>query len=336
MRALPTVAAAVLALAALVTAAPALVGLSTTAVLAHAVALRGAGALVLLALAVAAAAVALRRRGRGRGEPDGDRAGAAVAGGLAAVLAGCAAVHVGVLLARGVGNRSPGAGADLVVVTLNTEVDGVSPAQLAALVEESGADVVALPETSAELAAAMAREAEQRTGQGFQVFTEAVDGRPVAATSLLVSARLGEHERGPAPALDLSAVAARPVAGGGPVLVAVHPPPPIPGSFPMDRWSAQAATAVDACAAVPGAVAAGDLNATLDHAPLRDLGPCVDAAAQTGAGGLGTWPASVPALLGSPIDHVLVDARAWEPLSAQVVRVGGTDHRGLVVGLAAR
>ncbi|WP_299039515.1 endonuclease/exonuclease/phosphatase family protein [uncultured Pseudokineococcus sp.] len=329
MRPLLATAAVVLALAALVTTAPALVGLSTTAVVAHAVALRGASALGLLVLAAMAAVAALRRRGR-------DRPAAVVAGGLAVVLLACAAVHVGVVLARGLEDQPPGAGADLVVVTLNAEVDGVTPAQLADLVESSGADVVALPETSLELATAMAREVEERTGVAFAVFGEAVDERPIAATSLLVSARRGEHERVPAPELDLSAVAARPVDGDGPLLVAVHPPPPIPGSFSMDRWAAQAATAASVCAAVPGAVVAGDLNATLDHAPLRDLGPCADAAASTGAAGLGTWPASAPALLGSPIDHVLVDARAWEPLTTQAVRVGDTDHRALVVGLAAR
>jgi len=329
MRPLLAAGAAVLALAAVVTTAPALVGGSTTTVLAHAVALRGAGVLLLLLLAGAAAVLALRRRGR-------DGRGAAVAGGLAAVLLGCAAVHVGVLAARGVESRPPGAGADLVVVSLNTEVDGVSPPQLAALVQDAGADVVALPETSGELAAAMAAAAQERTGSGFQVFSEATGERPEEETSLLVSARLGEHERAPAPELDLSAVAARPVDGGGPVLVAVHPPPPVPGSFPVERWAQQAATAAAACSAAPGAVVAGDFNTTLDHAPLRDLDPCVDAAERTGAAGLGTWPASVPALLGSPIDHVLVDVRAWEPLSTQVLRVGDTDHRAVVVGLAAR
>ncbi|MEJ5945544.1 endonuclease/exonuclease/phosphatase family protein [Pseudokineococcus basanitobsidens] len=324
MRTLLAVVAAGLGLVAVVTTAPALVGLSTTAGVAHAVALRGPGALALAVAAVVLGLVARRRRG-GR-----------VAGGLAALLAACAVVHVGVLVLRGVDGRAPGPEADLVVVALNTEVDGVSPEQLADLVEAVGADVVALPETPATVAAAMAAAVDARTGQRWSALTEAVDERPIAATSLLVADRLGALERVGAPALELSAVAAR--TDAAPLVVAAHPPPPIPGRFPMREWAAQGRTAVRACA-VPGAVVAGDLNATLDHAPLRDgldAGPCVDAAEAAGAGGLGTWPASLPPLLAAPIDHVLVDARAWEPLTADVVRVGGTDHRAVVVGLARR
>ncbi|MEJ5868646.1 endonuclease/exonuclease/phosphatase family protein [Pseudokineococcus sp. 5B2Z-1] len=330
MRPLGVVAALVLATAAVITCAPLPLGLSTTPGVTQAVALRGAGALALLVLGlvVGLVAVALRRRRR-----------PLVAGALAVVLLACAAGHVGVLVARGWGGAGPAAGADLVVVTLNTEVDGVAPEELAELVDETGADVVALPETSAERAVAMAAAVERRTGSGFAVLAEQVDDRPIAATSLLVHERLGPHERADAPALDLSAVAAAPVDGDGPLLVAVHPPPPIPGAFPQERWAEQVATAAAACTAVPGAVVAGDLNATLDHAPLADAldaGPCVDAAAATGAAAWGTWPAAVPAVLGAPIDHVLVDGRAWQPLSARVERVGATDHRALVVALARR
>ncbi|MEJ5887136.1 endonuclease/exonuclease/phosphatase family protein [Pseudokineococcus marinus] len=332
MRALGVVAALVLATAAVVTCAPLPLGLSTTPGVTQAVALRGAGALALLVLGLviglAAAAVALRRRRR-----------PLVAGALAVVLLACAAGHVGVLVARGWDGGGAAPAPDLVVVALNTEVDGVAPEELAALVEGSGADVVALPETSERTAEAVAAAVERRTGEAFAVLAEEVDDRPIAATSLLVHERLGPHERADAPALDLSAVAAAPVDGDGPLLVAVHPPPPIPGAFPQERWAEQVATAAAACTAAPGAVVAGDLNATLDHAPLADAldaGPCVDTADAVGAAAWGTWPASVPAVLGAPIDHVLVDGRVWQPLSARVERVGATDHRALVVALARR
>lgn len=331
MRAALVVGAVVTGLAAVVTTAPAALGLSTTAVLAHAVSVRGAAALTLTLLAGASAVLVVRRRG-GRGA-------AATAGLLALVLVACALGHAGVLAARGTAERPPSTSADLVVVTLNTQVDGVSPRELAALVVEVGADVVALPETSAARARAAAAATARSNGTSFAVFTEQVDDRGIAATSLLVREGLGPHERVRAPALDLSAVAVAPVDGDGPLLVAVHPPPPLPAAVGMDRWAEQVATAAGACSAATGAVVAGDLNATLDHAPLADAvddGPCVDAAAATGAAALGTWPARVPALLGAPIDHVLVDGRAWEPLSARVERVGATDHRALVVALARR
>ncbi|MEJ5913551.1 endonuclease/exonuclease/phosphatase family protein [Pseudokineococcus sp. 1T1Z-3] len=319
--------AALVAAAAVLTTAPALVGLSTTTGVAQAVALRGAGALALLVLAAALGVVVVVRR---------RRPSAVLAGALSAVLLACAVVHVAVLASRGVDGRLPGPDADLVVVALNAEVDGVTPQQLADLVVLTGADVLALPETDPALAEQMADAAGAATGATFTVYSEAADERPIAVTSLLVSDRLGALERVAAPRLDLAAVAARPVDGDGPVLVAVHPPPPIPGRFPMDAWVQQGATAVAACSATPGAVVAGDLNATLDHAQLRDLGPCVSVAQAVGVGGLGTWPAVLPPLLGSPIDHVLVDARAWRPLTADVVRVGTTDHRAVVVGLARR
>lgn len=82
---------------------------------------------------------------------------------------------------------------------------------------------------------------------------------------------------------------------------------------------------------------AGDFNATLDHAVMRELGGCADAAVQGGVGGLATWPTSTrTALFGATIDHVLVDAVTWRTRWAEVVQVAGSDHRALVVELEGR
>ena len=346
------VVAALLALLAVVSTEPAVLGLSTVPVLAHAVALRGlsAVALVVLALLAAGAAAVLGRRGArapaADGVPGGGRLPAWGAPAVLAVVAtGCAAVHLGVLVGRGVDPGGPAPAPDgatgegLVVMTLNAQVDGVTGEEVAAAVVTARADVVALPETSAALAQDVVDAVAARTGQVYEAFTTQADDRPIAATSLLVAPRLGAHERLPGPALELGAVVVGPVRGDGPVLAAVHPPPPIPpplGPFPMERWAEQAAVAADVCRTTPGAVVAGDYNATLDHAPLRDLAPCVSAAAEAGAGGVGTWPTSLPPLLGGVIDHVLVDAREWEPVAASVVTVGATDHRAVVVHLVPR
>ena len=66
-----------------------------------------------------------------------------------------------------------------------------------------------------------------------------------------------------------------------------------------------------------------------------DLGRCHDAAIATGAGAVGTWSTDWPALLGTPIDHVLA-TDAWTATGSVVVTSlddSGSDHRPLVVQL---
>ena len=74
---------------------------------------------------------------------------------------------------------------------------------------------------------------------------------------------------------------------------------------------------------------AGDFNATLDHAPLRDvlrLG-YADAAREVGKALLPTWgQVGKPAVI--TIDHVLVDRRC-AVLAGSVHAVPGTDHRAV-------
>ncbi|WP_246855052.1 endonuclease/exonuclease/phosphatase family protein [Cellulomonas sp. Y8] len=120
------------------------------------------------------------------------------------------------------------------------------------------------------------------------------------------------------------------------VVVAAHTRAPSAESS-MPDWRAHAVGIAEVCRSTPGAIVAGDLNATLDHPGLDDLGPCVDAAAEVGAAGLGTWPADVPRVLAAPIDHVLVDGRAWRVTAFGVLdRVGASDHRPVVAHLARR
>ena len=85
---------------------------------------------------------------------------------------------------------------------------------------------------------------------------------------------------------------------------------------------------------------AGDFNATIDHMDRLDvdggdLGRCHDAAIATGSGAVGTWSTDWPALLGTPIDHVLA-TDAWTATGSVVVTSlddSGSDHRPLVVQL---
>ncbi|MFE9957033.1 endonuclease/exonuclease/phosphatase family protein [Micromonospora sp. NPDC005299] len=82
-------------------------------------------------------------------------------------------------------------------------------------------------------------------------------------------------------------------------------------------------------------ILAGDFNATLDHAPLRDLIDTgyVDAADAAGAGLSGTWgPYDGDPIPPVTIDHVLVDRRI-EVRAVSVHGVPGSDHRAVLAEL---
>jgi endonuclease/exonuclease/phosphatase family metal-dependent hydrolase len=136
----------------------------------------------------------------------------------------------------------------------------------------------------------------------------------------------------------LPSVVLRPDDGSGPVIVGVHAVAPL--EVEMDNWRSDLEWLAAACSA-PDTIMAGDFNATLDHAaglgdgPDTALGQCRDAAAQGDSGAVGTWPTSVPALLGSPIDHVMATAD-WAVAEVHVVDAldeSGSDHRPIVARL---
>lgn len=339
---------------------PGALGLSTTTPIAQAIAFRGAIGLASLAvglLLLAAAGLARWRRRRralrGRSVANGavepPRSGPrrrprlTAPGALAVVLLVTGAAQVGVLASRGVVNAPPTAGGveppgTVTVVAFNTYVGSTPPADVAAVAIDAGADVVALPETPREQAEAVAALLAD-AGFPMQVFTNDRGYSTVFTTSLLVSEALGPYEQVPTRP-GVGYVRAEPNdddggrGGSAPPLIVAHPSAPTPTN--MDWWLRELEYAVDLCRSTPRVIVAGDFNATLDHAPMRDLGGCVDAASEpgrSGAGAFGTWPAWVPALLGAPIDRVLADGAAWEVAAVGVVTVGESDHRGFVARL---
>lgn len=249
---------------------------------------------------------------------------------VVAVFAGV--LNVATVARRGFADGLPTPAAGTVtVVTLNTLGGAASPSDVAAFVAHVGADAVALPETPAPLAREIAA-ASARRGRPMQVLGGAQSPAAVAATSLLVARSMGTYRVEEQPDTGLGAVVAGPARGRGPTIAAVHSPPPLTSSSP---WRTGADQAVDLCRDGRAAVVLGDVNATVDHAPLADLGRCVDAGTEVGAGAEGTWPAQFPAAFAAPIDHVLVDAGAWRPVDTAAARVGGSDHRALVAQLRA-
>ncbi|WP_315093789.1 endonuclease/exonuclease/phosphatase family protein [uncultured Cellulomonas sp.] len=242
-----------------------------------------------------------------------------------------------VLVTRSVPQHTsaPDSGDQLVVLSFNT-LDTVDAGLLAALALEHGADVVVLPETSGYTARMTAKRLAA-AGSPMQLLAAEGNTSFIAGTALLVAGHVGTYPIAEPLPTRLGSLRADPEDPlTSPVIVAAHPMAPV-SRRAMPPWRTETRLVATTCAETPGAIVAGDLNATLDHPGLRELGPCVDAARAAGAAALGTWPSDVPALLAAPIDHVLVDGRAWRVVAFQVLpRTGGSDHRPVLATLARR
>jgi endonuclease/exonuclease/phosphatase (EEP) superfamily protein YafD len=121
---------------------------------------------------------------------------------------------------------------------------------------------------------------------------------------------------------------------GWPVTVTgVHPRPPVGRN--VRRWQQELAAIRSALVDTDGQqVVAGDFNASRDHRPFRDLLAagfldCGDVARRRPWPGF-TWPAGrwIPCTM--RLDHVLVSRDGAAVRASRVIRVPGTDHRGVL------
>lgn len=265
---------------------------------------------------------------------------------LIVALLGAAATGV-IGVTRGFGGTALPERTDssLRVLTWNTAGEAVSADEIAGQILAQGADVVALPETTeavGERIALMLRE------QGHPMWVHHVQFRPDVPngpqswqTTVLVAPELGEYsviesaKDGSSNTGSVPSVVLMPVDGDGPTIVAVHAV--APRMEEMQQWQSDLQWIADQCPA-GDFILAGDFNATVDHmASLGveggDMGYCRDVASRTGNGLSGTWPSSLPALAGAPIDHVMASPN-WRPTGSVVLEdAGGSDHRALVVQL---
>lgn len=351
----------VVSLLAASTLQPRWLGLSERTPWAQLVQLRVVGAGLALATAVVLALVALVLR-LARRRPTRTPV-------LALVLALVAVGHGGVLVARGAFSAPEALDAepgDLTVLALNMEQGGAATGDVVALARRSRAQVLMLSEVHPDQGRAVGAALSGAGGGASTAWTVLCAPTDVPkpkppnrysllpyvepAACLVISPAMGPYEvAGPQPDLLGGAVVARPSEPGvalppdvgekarraaGPALAVVHTTPPIPLVFGMGEWRREVATAAAVCPSLDGGVVGGDLNASDDAAGLHRLGRCVDAGAGTPASG--TWPSSLPAGLGSRIDHVLADGRAWSPVGSRTAFVAGTDHRALVSVLRPR
>ncbi|GAA2141433.1 hypothetical protein GALLR39Z86_04380 [Glycomyces algeriensis] len=248
---------------------------------------------------------------------------AAAAGLLACVLAAGSMAH------RTIPDPGlEGATGTLTVATINVKGGSASVDEVAAVIMNSNADLVALPEAGEEFRLLL----EEALGDGYTGVSLQLTDAAVDAVSVLYRT-------------DLGAVSAEPsIEGSFPIweltggelgalrFLAFHAYPPLP--FATDRWRSDLEGLQGVCRSGEGAIIAGDFNATLDHSALRTvMDGCADAAASTGDGLHGTWPASAPGLLRTQIDHVFT-TDGLQADSVSFTEIDGTDHLAVVAQIA--
>ena len=254
--------------------------------------------------------------------------------------------NVAMIVARGTGVQTlpPKTPTSVRVMTWNTAGDATSAETIAQTAVAMGADIVSLPETTIDTGEAVA-VAMRELGQPMWAYhTEyGTDGWAADSTTLLITPDLGTYsviassKDGSSNTSTVPSAVAMPVDGDGPIVVAAHAV--APREVTMDDWRRDLQWLADQCS-TPNVIVAGDFNATTDHMTRLGvdggtLGRCTDAATRTGNGAVGTWPTTLPALAGAPIDHVMA-GRDWTPTGSVVLTSFdgvGSDHRPLVVQL---
>jgi endonuclease/exonuclease/phosphatase (EEP) superfamily protein YafD len=325
----------IVAAALLIAAWPQLFGLERQPVVAQVVSLRGLSAMFAGVGIVALLLIALMSRRMRR-----------LAATIALLLLVFVGVSAAVLATRGAtpAGFQTKADSDLTVVSWNTLGDSPGAAAIAKLALAQHADIVALPETSTATALQVAKLMGQ-SGSPMQELHVSF-GRVAKShtTSLLISTDLGTYklDTGHGSTKTLPSVVAVPVDGNGPTIVAAHPVSPVPGE--MADWRDGLDWLAQRCVVGGDTILVGDLNSTLDHysglgLPTAtgdgDLGACHDGARAAGSAGVGTWPTSLPAQLGAPIDHVMASDH-WSFVGFRVIGSedgAGSDHRPIVAQL---
>lgn len=330
-RAIGAILVVLVAAACLVVAWPQVFGLERAPIVAQAVSLRGLASAVALVLAVALTLVALLAAPARR-----------FAASIAVVLLAFTAINAAVLSIRGFGDAGfeTEGDHDVTVLAWNTLGDLPSAGVIAELIADTGAEIVVLPETTQQhgldVQAALAE-----LGLEYQSQTLAYDEVSKArSTTLLVSSVLGAYtiDTSVETTSVLPTIVATPVDGTGPTIIGVHAVAPLPNE--LANWEADLQWLAAACRA-PNVIMAGDFNSTLDHYtglasdPGTAIGDCVDAALVTDNAAVGTWPTTIPAILGAPIDRILATGN-WRVSGMRVIESHdryGSDHRPVLAQL---
>ena len=218
----------------------------------------------------------------------------------------------------------------LTVMVANVLGGGARAADVAQLIRDRKPDLVSLPEAQVDVREQIRAQLQDQQYKGFTAQpTRAVPG----ATSVLVSAALGDVTF----ASETGTTFGNIVVTGGNLgsirLIAYHGYPPLPDS--VTTWKHDLLKVRHWCTQDPPTVIAGDFNASVDHADFRGAlgGYCRSVGPTVGGGLRGTWPADQPAVLRTQIDHVVV-TRQFQPGTFATYPIKGTDHRAVVATIA--
>lgn len=229
------------------------------------------------------------------------------------------------------GERQPTSGGSLTVLSSNLLMGQGDGLEVLRTATEQDADVLILLEVTEQ---ALVRMEEAGLSEAFpHRIGEAVPEGRTDGTMVLSRTPLGQAER---ISTDMQSWAVELIdlpGGGSAMLLAVHPAAPVdPGA-----WRREHVVVSEAAQEFDADLVIGDLNATLDHEPLRTLSRAGfrDVTEQANAGWQPTWPSNglfeslpLPALV--QIDHALV-GDGWVGVASGTVDVEGTDHRALLV-----
>ena len=322
----------VAAIAAAIITWPQFFRLERTFPIAQIVSLRGAVVVACLAVALLALLLCLVRPLR------------AFAGSIVVIALVAGVLNAGILVSRGLGEATlpEKTEAAIRVMTWNTAGAATDAETIAKTAVAMQADIVALPETTEATGIDVAL-AMKEMGSPMWVHEENYEGWDANWTTLLISPDLGDYavvestSGATTNTSEVPSVVAMPVDGDGPIVVAVHAV--APRQRYMEAWRTDLRWLADQCAA-DDVIMAGDFNATVDNMARLGLdegtlGRCRDAAVDTGNGAMGTWSTDMPALLGTPIDHVMA-TDTWTATGSVVLTSmdgAGSDHRPLVVQL---
>ncbi|WP_411722179.1 endonuclease/exonuclease/phosphatase family protein [Mycetocola sp.] len=334
LKVLGAIATVGIAVALLVISVPQMFGLQTTWIIAQITSMRSLAIVAGVLAAVAFALLALARPFR------------AFAGTVVVLLLLFVGGNAAIGVSRGLGNTvfTEATPNSVTVLSWNTLGDAPGADAVVNLAMDSGADVISLPETTQATGIEIA-ETMRAQGRPMWVLTEWFDQiSPARSTTVLISPDLGDYvkvtsneDRDDNTAV-LPTVIVEPVDGDGPTIVAAHAVAPITGQ--MDNWRKDLAWLAEQCR-TDNVIMAGDFNATLDNmaglgaTDEAALGNCIDAGKASGNASVGTWPTSIPALIGSPIDHVMATPD-WQTTGMRVVTEAdgtGSDHRPVLVQL---
>jgi len=332
LRLLGVLATVICAIAAAVLTWPAFFRVERTFPMAQIVSFRGLLAVAFAALLVVALLLAIARPLRG------------FALSIALIAAIAMVANVAIVATRGVGTETLPAKTDgsIRVMTWNTAGEATSPETVAQIAVAMEADIVTLPETTIETGEQVALAMRDLGHRMWAHHAEyGTDGWDARSTTLLISPDLGDYsviessQNGTSNTSTVPSAVAMPTSGDGPIVVAAHAV--APRQSYMQYWRADLQWLADQCVD-DNVIMAGDFNATVDHmvnlgVDGGTLGRCHDGAVETGNGGIGTWSALVPGVLGAPIDHVMA-SRHWKPTGSLVLKSmdgSGSDHRPLIV-----